>query len=54
MRRKLTTTRILKGLILSLTFVLVSVISYSQAKPALLQHFKKGINLGMWISQYEG
>jgi endoglucanase len=42
-----------KRALLLLIFAVFSFTSHAQTKTALLQHFKKGINLGGWISQYQ-
>jgi endoglucanase len=42
-----------KRVFLLLIFASFSFTGNSQTKTALLQHFKKGINLGGWISQYQ-
>jgi endoglucanase len=45
--------RFLKRVFLLLILLSVSLVSQSQKKTALLEHFQKGINLGGWISQYQ-
>lgn len=44
---------LLKRALLLLIFAIFSLTGHSQTKTALLQHFKNGINLGGWISQYQ-
>jgi len=53
MKKSISSTTIRRSIFLCIIVVSFSFAGLAQTKTALLQHFKKGINLGGWISQYQ-
>ena len=53
MKKTTCSIRQMRNAMLCLFFVFISIAGNSQVRSPLLQHFKKGINVGTWISQYD-